>query len=183
MITILALYACQGYKTWEVLTQAGMVSHHLVSLPSYLAYDHRPPNWNDHVVVPSTLSTSFQLSVGLKAARHRTLSSFTAQRIAWCEQLLLSTLFSSLHKLFIIFSEIEIVTAIQLFTQSSSCADLRQYAANACSALSANTAHNTWHDLHQAVNFTLEQKKKCGSGNSTYPPHLWACSPLLPPQV
>lgn len=135
VIVILALYACWGYKTQDVFTQTGMILHHLVPLPSYLAYDHWPPNWNDHVLVPSTLSTSFQLWVGLKAACHRTPSSFIAQHIAWREQLLLSTLFSSLHKRFIIFSEIEIVTAIQLFTQSSSCVDLRRYAANACSLL------------------------------------------------
>lgn len=156
VIAILAFYACRGYKTQDVFTQAGVISHHLVSVPSHLAYDHRPPNWNHHVLVPSTLSTSFRLWEGLKAACHRTPSSFIAQHIAWREQLLLSTLFSSLHKRFIIFSEIEIVTAIQLFTQSSSCADLRRYAANACSVLSANTAYNTQWELRQAVNSTLE---------------------------
>lgn len=114
VIAILALYACRGYKTRDVFTQAGMISHHLVSLPSYLIYDHRPPNWNDRVLVPSTLSTSFWLWVSWKAACHHTPSSFIAQHIAWREQLLLSTLFSTLHKRFIIFSEIEIVTAIQL---------------------------------------------------------------------
>lgn len=61
VIAILALYACRGYKTRDIFTQAGMISHQLVSLPSYFAYDHKAPKWNDHVLLPSTPSTSFRL--------------------------------------------------------------------------------------------------------------------------
>lgn len=85
VIAILALYECWGYKTRDIFTQVGVTSHHLVSLPSYLAYNHGPPNRNDYNLGPSTLSTSFQLWVGLKAECHHTpkLLYCSAYCLAW----------------------------------------------------------------------------------------------------
>lgn len=129
-----------------------------------------PPNRSDDTSVPSTLSTSFWLRVRLKAASHPTPGSFITRRITWHQQLLLSTLFASIHKRFIISSEIEIGTVIQLFTVSASRVDLRLYAASACRALSANTAHSTQRGSDQVVNSALEQIGNCSFGSPSSPP-------------
>lgn len=133
-----------------------------------------PPNRSDDTSVPSTLSTSFWLRVRLKAASHPTPGSFITWRITWHQQLLLSTLFASLHKRFIISSEIEIGTVIQLFTVSASRVDLRLYAASACRALSANTAHSTQRGSDQVVNSALEQIGNCSFGSPSSPPQLFS---------
>lgn len=52
----------------DTLTQAGVVLHHLVPLPSGLSHDHRPPKWNNHIPVPSTPSTSFLLWVRFESS-------------------------------------------------------------------------------------------------------------------
>lgn len=78
---------------------------------------------------------------GLKAACPYTLSSFIVQCITFPEQPLLSTLFSGLHNCFISSSKIEMVTVIQLFTQSSSCVDLPRCAASAGQQITQRT---TW---------------------------------------
>lgn len=100
---------------------------------------------------------------------------------AYHPQLLLSTLFVSLHKRFIISSEIEIGTVIQLFTMSASRVDLRLYAASACRALSANTARSTQRGSDQVVNSALEQIGNCSFRSPSSPPQLF--SPCFFPPI
>lgn len=85
VIAILALRACWGYKTQDIFTQAEVISYPLVSLPSYLAYDHRPPNQSDHVRGPSTLSTSFWLWVRSESSMplYPKLLYCSVYRLAW----------------------------------------------------------------------------------------------------
>lgn len=133
---------CWCSKTREGRTHSGRDGIASLCLTSKLPFhDHRAPNRNHHVPVPSTLSTSFQLWVRSESSVSPYPELLYCSVHHLCEQPLLSTLFSGLHKCFISFSKIETVTVIQLFTQPSSCVDLPRYAASAGQQI---TQHTTW---------------------------------------